>query len=154
MASLGYPIYDAFLPDGGQNASDDVLDAYAKAEMMSASHYSSTCRMAAEDAADIPAEGEGGGVHGGVVDARLRVHGVQRLRVADASVMPHILSAHLVAATVAIAEKCADMVKEDWMTTLRSDEKYKEGTVTVDQKDDESGGQPRCRIARPAKRYD
>ncbi|KAL0562544.1 hypothetical protein V5O48_019543, partial [Marasmius crinis-equi] len=50
---------------------------------------------------------------GGVVDARLRVYGVKGLRVVDASVMPESPSTHLAALTVAIAEKCADMVLED-----------------------------------------
>lgn len=49
---------------------------------------------------------------GGVVNDRLRVHDVQRLRIADSSVLPHILSTHTAAGTVAVAEKCADMIKE------------------------------------------
>jgi len=49
-----------------------------------------------------------------VVDARLRVHGIQRLRVVDASIMPHVPAAHTNAPTVMIAEKAADMIKQDW----------------------------------------
>lgn len=50
---------------------------------------------------------------GGVVDARLRVYGVQGLRVADASVFPEIISGHTSAPCIAIGEKCADMLKEE-----------------------------------------
>ncbi|XP_049768277.1 LOW QUALITY PROTEIN: glucose dehydrogenase [FAD, quinone]-like [Schistocerca cancellata] len=49
-----------------------------------------------------------------VVDARLRVHGVQRLRVVDASVMPTIVTANINAPVVMIGEKGADMIKQDW----------------------------------------
>ena len=46
-----------------------------------------------------------------VVDDRLRVHGMERLRVIDASIMPTMLSANLNAATMMIGEKGADLVR-------------------------------------------
>lgn len=59
-------------------------------------HPSCTCRI--------------GSPEGGVVDADLRVHGVEGLRVADASVQPRIVSANTQAVTVMIAERCSDLV--------------------------------------------
>lgn len=97
LAAQGYAISDADVPAGPTDAD---IDAFLRSRCGSTYHYSSTCRMAPES-------------EGGVVDDRLRVYGVRNLRIADSSVFPSILGAHLVAATAAVAEKCADMVKED-----------------------------------------
>ena len=54
------------------------------------------------------------GIKGGVVDERLRVYGMEGLRVCDASIMPLQIGAHLQATVYAIGEKGSDMIKEDW----------------------------------------
>lgn len=51
---------------------------------------------------------------GACVDNKLRVHGVHKLRVADASIIPVTISGHLTAPNYVIGEKAADLLKHDW----------------------------------------
>ncbi|OQE06519.1 hypothetical protein PENVUL_c017G10290 [Penicillium vulpinum] len=51
---------------------------------------------------------------GDALDSRLRVKGVEGLRVADASVFPNNVSGNIVSSVYAVAEKAADMIREDW----------------------------------------
>lgn len=52
---------------------------------------------------------------GGVVDPRLRVYGIENLRVVDASIMPLHVRGNICSSVYAIAEKAADLIKEDWL---------------------------------------
>ncbi|HEY7085598.1 MAG TPA: GMC family oxidoreductase N-terminal domain-containing protein [Hyphomicrobiaceae bacterium] len=84
-------------PGPGVDSDDELLGA-AKQRGTTTFHPAGTCRMAP---ANDPMA---------VVDEALRVHGIERLRVIDASIMPTMLSANLNAATLMIAEKASDLV--------------------------------------------
>ncbi|KAI0828709.1 GMC oxidoreductase [Trametes gibbosa] len=98
MRKQGYPLKELIVP---ATLDDAALDAFSRANVRTCYHYTSTCRMGAENDQERP----------GVVDAELRVHGVKGLRVCDASVFPEIVGAHTMAPVVAVAERCADIMK-------------------------------------------
>ncbi len=79
----------------GATPSDALLKDLALHFSLTVYHLTSTCRI------------------GSVVDPRLRVTGVGRLRVADASVMPNVVSGNTNAASIMIGEKAAEMVAAD-----------------------------------------
>ncbi|TMJ05996.1 MAG: choline dehydrogenase [Alphaproteobacteria bacterium] len=90
---------DEELMPGPQVQSDADLLAFARAKGTTVFHPTSTCRMGSDVAA--------------VVDERLRVRGFAGLRVADASIMPTVVSGNTNAACVMIGEKASDMILED-----------------------------------------
>ncbi len=93
------PYYDHEAFPGLNVKTDDELLASAKQRGTTTFHPAGTCKMG--PASDPLA----------VVDDQLRVHGLQGLRVIDASVMPTMLSANLNAATMMIGEKGSDMIR-------------------------------------------
>jgi choline dehydrogenase len=83
---------------GPSVASDEQLLDHARSSGSTVFHPTSTCKMGMDPMA--------------VVDPELRVHGMQGLRVVDASIMPTVVSGNTNAATIMIGEKAADMVRQ------------------------------------------
>ena len=77
--------------------TDDEWRAYLRENSLSGYHPVGTCKMGRDDLA--------------VVDHRLRVRGVENLLVADASIMPTIVSGNPLATCVMIGEKVAEMIR-------------------------------------------
>ena len=84
----------------GDVPSDDLLEDLARHYALTVYHETSTCRM------------------GDVVDSDLRVKGVHRLRVADASVMPNVTSGNTNAPAIMIGEKAAELIAATHGMTL------------------------------------
>jgi choline dehydrogenase len=87
----GHETFPAPLPD-----DDEAMESHIRRTGTTIWHVCGTCKMGDDNAA--------------VVDSSLRVRGMKRLRVVDASVMPHVVSANTNAAVIMIAEKAADLI--------------------------------------------
>jgi choline dehydrogenase len=97
---LGSPAFDGYrgeeLTPGREVQTDEEIAAYVRCNVQSIYHATGTCKMGQDASA--------------VVDHELGVHGVEGLRVADASIMPVIVNANTNAPTIMIGEKAADMI--------------------------------------------
>jgi len=94
-AAMQKSVSEEFLPGPAAQSDEDFLD-HIRQTAGTTYHPTSTCMM---------------GQHANaVVDTALRVHGVEGLRVIDASIMPTVVSGNTNAATIMIAEKGADMI--------------------------------------------
>ena len=91
-------IASEFQPGPAVESDEQLLD-YARRRGGTVYHPTSTCKMGGDPLA--------------VVDAELRVHGIGGLRVADASIMPTVVSGNTNAATIMIGEKAADLLREE-----------------------------------------
>lgn len=103
---LGEPVIPPHLAQAhghvaGSEPSDALLEDFARHYAITVYHETSTCRI------------------GEVVDPRLRVHGIEGLRVADASVMPNVVSGNTNATAIMIGEKAAELIATDHGVHLR-----------------------------------
>jgi choline dehydrogenase len=92
------PFRGAEIAPGRDAQNDAEIDAFVREKAESAYHPSCTCRMGTDDMA--------------VVDGKGCVHGVEGLRVVDASIMPDVVSGNLNVPTIMIAEKLADAIRD------------------------------------------
>ena len=82
---------------GSATASDAEIEDYLVKNGGCVSHQVGTCKMGTDAMA--------------VVDPEMKVHGVERLRVVDASIMPTLISGNTNAPTIMIGEKAADLIR-------------------------------------------
>lgn len=81
--------------------SDDYWICVLQNYGTSLGHQVGTCKMGRDSDA--------------VVDAELKVHGIQNLRVVDGSIMPNVVAGHTNAVVFMIGEKASDMIKRHWV---------------------------------------
>ncbi len=96
--ALASAIHEEFVPGEKFQTDDELLEA-ARLHSQTIYHPTSTCKMGVNDNC--------------VVDPQLKVYGIENLRVIDASIMPEIVSGNTNAPTIMIAEKGADMIKNN-----------------------------------------
>ena len=99
---LAQPALDRYrgeeLFPGPRVESDDEIDAWLRRAVETCYHPVGTCRMGRDASSSV-------------VDDELRVHGIDGLRVVDASVMPQIVSGNTNAPTIMIAERASDLIR-------------------------------------------
>ncbi|RJT46784.1 choline dehydrogenase [Rahnella woolbedingensis] len=118
---MDQPALDAYrgreISPGANVQTDEELDAFIREHAETAFHPSCTCKMGTDEMA--------------VVDGEGRVHGMESLRVVDASIMPQIITGNLNATTIMIAEKIADKIRGRQPLPRSSAEYYTAGDAAV-----------------------
>jgi 4-pyridoxate dehydrogenase len=92
------PYRDTEVSPGSKATSDAEIDAFIRRTAITAHHPAGTCRMGS----DV----------GAVLDPEMRVRGLEGLRVVDASAMPDLVSAHINACVLMMAERASDLIRE------------------------------------------
>ena len=96
-----------FIPENPLD-DDAAIEDFIRTTGETLYHPTSTCKMGSDDMA--------------VVSDELKVHGINRLRVVDASVMPNVTRGNTNAPTIMIAEKAADMILKDSLKAVESNQ--------------------------------
>ncbi|MDX1588651.1 MAG: GMC oxidoreductase [Oleiphilaceae bacterium] len=98
---IGQPAMDPYrgeeIQPGAEVTTDEAMDAFVRRSVQSAYHPSCTCKMGQDRRT--------------VVDPQSRVHGLEGLRVVDASVFPTIPNGNLNAPTIMLVERAADLIR-------------------------------------------
>jgi len=119
------PAFDKYrgkeIAPGADKQTDEELDAFVREHAETAYHPCGSCRMGNDDMA--------------VVDSEGRVHGMEGLRVIDASLMPLIVTGNLNATTIMMAEKLADKVRNKQALAKSTADYYKADTLGEAQTD-------------------
>ena len=90
-------VIDAEITPGQAVTSDEDLDRFVRKNAWSVFHQCGTCRMGRDPASSV-------------VDPKLRVHGIEGLRIADASIFPDIPTGNTNAVAIMVGEKAADLI--------------------------------------------
>ncbi|KFB37100.1 hypothetical protein ZHAS_00004325 [Anopheles sinensis] len=106
--SFGTKLYDVPLPNCAQHRfdTDDYWRCAIRTQTTSIHHQMTTCKMG--PASDPEA----------VVSPTLKVHGIERLRVADVGIIPYPTSGHPTATAYMIGEKLADLIRQEWRSRV------------------------------------
>jgi choline dehydrogenase len=116
---LGQPAFDRFnggelSPGAGVETDEEILD-WVRRDAETALHPSCTAKMGVDGLA--------------VVDpATMRVHGVDGLRVVDASVFPYVTNGNIYAPVMMVAEKAADLIRDNTPLARAEVDFYRHGT--------------------------
>jgi choline dehydrogenase len=96
------PIIEKVLqPSEEDLASDESLDSWMRKTVFNTTHASGTCKLGPS------------GDPMAVVDQHLNIHGLENIKVADASVMPNVIRANTNCTTIMIGERCAEWIRND-----------------------------------------
>jgi choline dehydrogenase-like flavoprotein len=98
--AFGPIVAERLQPTDDDLSTDENLDRWMRKTVFNTTHASGTCKIG--PASDPTA----------VVDQRLNIHGLENIKVADASVMPNVIRANTNATTIMIGERAADWLRK------------------------------------------
>ena len=98
--AFGPIVAERLQPTDDDLSTDENLDRWMRKTVFNTTHASGTCKLG--PASDPTA----------VVDQRLNIHGLENIKVADASVMPNVIRANTNATTIMIGERAADWLRK------------------------------------------